>query len=357
MKKPIITILGSLLGLVLVLLIVVYFLFPRPEMPAPVTEDYCTEFGIRFNSTSIKTIYLDPESIIRNPEAFLDEDPAYQLLAESRAKGASPFQFDAWLKAVDRIASMSQERREKEKAYKLYESIIDSQQTFCKEIGPNVLTYLPETADLSVNIFLTALDEPVPAYTKDGEIAFSLSHPLFRYAAILHEPTALSSFFNLALQELFHVGYSETFDRPSLEELKENEIVIDMLIGLQNEGIATHIEDTLSEKYPSPFEWFLYVLDQKTIVRWYIHSMNELFAEASIIPTGDAYNDLYRRIGALGYRRKGFYIVGAYMANIIEDQLGREALTQTILDGYEHFADTYNGLVEEDMRIQWRTTP
>ncbi len=357
MKKTLLSIFFTLLGLLLLLLIVGVILFPRPELPAPAAEDYCAQYDIRFDTTSIEAIYKDPESILENPEAFLDKDPAYQLLAESRAKGASPFRFEAWLKDIEKLASLPQEKREQKKAFKLNELIIANQQAFCKEVGPHVLAYLPEGTDLSVTIFLTALDEPVPAYTKDGEIAFSLSHPLFRYAAIIHEPTALSTFFNLALQELFHVGYSDTFNRPSLEELKENEIVIDMLIGLQNEGIATHIEHELSEKYPSPFEWFLYILNQKTVQHWYINGMNKLFTEAMAKPTGDAYNDIYRRIGALGYRRKGFYIVGAHMAATIENELGREALPQTILDGYESYADLYNGLVEEQMRIQWKAAP
>jgi hypothetical protein len=167
----------------------------------------------------------------------------------------------------------------------------------------------------------------------------------------------LSSFFNLALQELFHIGFSDTFKRPSLEEHMENEVVIDMLIVLQNEGIATHIEHELSKQFPSPFEWFLYLIDQEPIVRWYINGMNELLAVAMTKPTGDAYEDIYRRIGSLGYRRKGFYIVGAYMAMTIERELGREVLIQTIVDGYDTFADTYNVLVDEEMRVQWRTEP
>ena len=357
MKKTFLSIIAALFGLVLIVLLVGFILFPRPDLPDPVTEDYCSQVGIRFDTTSIDIIYRDPQRILNDPEAFLNKDPAYQLLAESRAKGASPFRFEAWLRDINKLASLPQERREQKKAFRLSELIIANQQSFCKEIGPHVLTYLPEGMNLDVTIFLTGLDEPVPAYTKDGEIAFSLSHPLFSYAAILHEPTGLSTFFNLALQELFHVGYSETFNRPSLEELKENEIVIDMLIGLQNEGIATHIEDELSEQYPSPFEWFLYVLNQKTIVHWYINGMNKLLKEGMAKPTGDAYNDVYRRIGALGYRRKGFYIVGAYMAQTIENELGRDALTQTIVDGYDRFADIYNGLVEAEMRIQWRTAP
>ena len=137
----------------------------------------------------------------------------------------------------------------------------------------------------------------------------------------------------------------------------ENEVVIDMLIALQMESIGTYIEYEHLAKYPSPFEYFVYLIDKEPIVRWYIREMNELFAIAQTQPTGEAYEEIYRRIGSLGYRRKGFYIVGGYMAMVIAEELGRDALVQTIADGYESFSETYNAIAEEGMRIQWGQAP
>ncbi|UCF61089.1 MAG: hypothetical protein JSV37_15235 [Anaerolineaceae bacterium] len=356
-KKALSRILIALFGVILLLLIVGIIVFPRADLPTPVKEDFCAENNIRFDTTSLEKIYFDPEGILADPEAFLNEDPAYRMLAETRAKVAAPFQFESWLEDIEKLASKTEENRENQKSFKLYELIMAHQQSFCKEVGPHVLAYLPEGTDLGVNIYLTALDDPVPACAKGQDITFSLSHPLFAYAAVLHEPTALSSFFNLALHELFHIGFSDNFKPPSLEEHMENEVVIDMLIVLHNEGIATHIEHELSTQYPSPFEWFLYMIDQKPIVRWYFNRMNDLFAIAQTKPTGDAYKDIYRRIGSLGFDRKGFYIIGAYMAMTIEEELGREALIQTIVDGYESFADTFNSIAEEGMLIRWRPEP
>ena len=153
------------------------------------------------------------------------------------------------------------------------------------------------------------------------------------------------------------MGFASSYPWPSVEEHRQNEIVIDMLINLQNEGIATWIEYQMAEQYPSPFEWFLYLVDRDSIVSAYIADLNELFAIAQTQPTGDAYADAYRKIGAIGYNRKGFNIVGAYMAAQIERELGRDALVQTIRDGYQAFPEANNALVDEEMRIHWSTTP
>ena len=45
------------------------------------------------------------------------------------------------------------------------------------------------------------------------------------------------------------------------------------------------------------------------------------------------------------------------MAMTIENESGREALVQTVEDGFYSFAETYNSLVDEDMKIVWELVP
>jgi len=54
---------------------------------------------------------------------------------------------------------------------------------------------------------------------------------------------------------------------------------------------------------------------------------------------------------------KGFYIVGAYMAMTMENELSREALVQTISGGYGAITCTYNSVAVESMQIHWEDTP
>ncbi|MBN2149430.1 MAG: hypothetical protein JW726_18725 [Anaerolineales bacterium] len=136
-----------------------------------------------------------------------------------------------------------------------------------------------------------------------------------------------------------------------------NEVVIDMLIGLQNEGIATCIEYKQTKEFPPPYEYFLYRLDKRPIVRWYIREFNELFSVAKAKPAGVAHDEVYRQIASLAYQKKGFYVVGAAMALTIEEELGRQALIQTVEGGYQAFADAYNSVADEEMRIQWSPEP
>jgi hypothetical protein len=344
--------------LIVVLLVIGFILFPRPDLPPMVTGEFCSRNNIHFKTDSIDYIYSHPEDILADPEIFLEEDRAYQLLSQHRERINDPFKFDHWLKKIENLASLSEEQRKAQVPFRLYELIMTHQESFCEEVAANVLSYLPEETEFNVTIYLTAHEGSAPAYFAKQEIAFSLSHPLLVNTIMIHESTGLSAFYNLGLHELFHIGFVANFEHLGKEEHRKNEIIIDVLTVLQNEGIATHISRRMNPEYPTPFEWFIYLVDNETIVRWFIGEINGILADGSPPPLlGEDYNQIYQRIGKIGYRWNGFYIVGAFMAMTIEDQLGREALVQSIQEGFYSFAETYNTLAAEDMKIVWELNP
>jgi hypothetical protein len=188
------------------------------------------------------------------------------MFGEARAKFNNPFPFQEWENKLQALSTIPFEEREKQMPYRLYALITENQESFCKEAMNYVLAYLHEGTNLIVTIFLTSLERLAPAAASDKQIVFSLFHPLFTGAPLAHEPTGLSAFYNLALHELFHIGFSQHFEPPSLEKHKENEIPLDMLMILQNEGMATYISHELIPVYPTPFEWFIHLVDQETMV-------------------------------------------------------------------------------------------
>jgi hypothetical protein len=278
------------------------------------------------------------------------------LLSEHRQKFDDPFNEDKWLAELEKLAELQQEKRENQIPFKLYKRLTAGKQMFCSQVAPHVLSYLPEGTDIGATIYLTALEHPAPGYAQYPDIAYALSHPLYVGAAIVYEQTGAATVYNLLAHELFHIGYSDTFEL-STEEHRKNEIVIDMLIALQNEGMATYVSYTLTSIYPAPFEWFHYLIDSELVVRSLIRQLNELFERADTKPTGAAYDEIYREIAVVGYRRNGFYIVGAYMAMTIEDKLGKEALMQTVADGFYSFVRVYNSVAEEGMKITGFSEP
>jgi hypothetical protein len=350
MKK----VLVFLLGVILVLLLVGFINYSRPTFDDRVEdEDICAQYGIRFNGTSIERIYLDPEGILKDFDRFRTQDRAYQLLVQDRQMTNNPVPNKAFERRLEKLSDKTPSEREQQLPFQLYKQLITKKESFCQQVAPYVLGYLPERTEIGATIYLTALDNAAAGFTDYPEISYNISHPLFAGAARLYQGTGISSVYNLLAHELHHIGYANNFDLSefSQEELRENGIVIDTLLPLHREGIATYISHQLTPVYPIQLEWPHYLFEKEFAVRMYINQLNDILAEAQSKPTGEAYNELYQRISDIGFNKKGFYIVGAYMAMTVDEQLGKDTLAQSVSDGFNSYVRIYNSLAEEDMKI------
>ena len=66
----------------------------------------------------------------------------------------------------------------------------------------------------------------------------------------------------------------------------------------------------------------------------------------------DEMDKLVWDVGIIG---RSFYVAGAHMCGVIEVQLGRDALIQTMFDGPESFFELYNEYANEPFRSFMRT--
>ena len=152
--------------------------------------------------------------------------------------------------------------------------------------------------------------------------------------------------YNNLTHEIFHVGYSHT--RPNRTESPlENEQLYQMLDALQNEGTATYVGYRASSLFPAPDEVDYQLLTNSKDVTRLFGEINDLFEQVGVVTD----EDLQQLSWRTGVTRRGYYIVGARMAQIIETQLGREALIGSLADGPVSFVKLYNSLVTENRRI------
>lgn len=346
----------GLVGLVLGLIIYLYVRYPRPNLQAEVADkDYCEMYGIEFDTSSIEAIYENPAAVQQAGEQFRSRDPAYQFFNTHRQRVNKRFPVERWEKTLERLSSLPIDKRKQQLPFRMYQDFMAQKQTFCKQVIPFVKTYLPEGTDLSATVYITALENAAAGGALQREIAYTLSSPLFTIAARIHRQSGATSVFNLLGHELAHIGYGVHNDLHSFseEEMRKNEIVIDILSPIHNDGFATYVSYQLSERYPIPFEWPHWVFKREFFVKWYLQRVNDLLALAGTPAGTEEYNETYRRIGIFGYNQMGFYVVGAHMAMTIEEHYGREALVKTVEDGFYAFVDTYNSVAAEQMKIHY----
>ena len=89
------------------------------------------------------------------------------------------------------------------------------------------------------------------------------------------------------------------------------------------------------------------LLDDPSRVRRAHKLVDRLFGKAESLPADKLRKEAWR----IGVEQRAFYVLGAHMARTIDENLGRDALADTIARGPRSFVSTYNNVVEEQQRV------
>ena len=90
----------------------------------PSDEGYCEIYGITFNTDQVEAIYLHPETILADPEAFFSRDIASLMLVQRHMEENDPLEIDRWVRQVERIADLPMDEREQQLPYMLAREVV-----------------------------------------------------------------------------------------------------------------------------------------------------------------------------------------------------------------------------------------
>jgi tetratricopeptide (TPR) repeat protein len=145
--------------------------------------------------------------------------------------------------------------------------------------------------------------------------------------------------------ELFHVAYRSNFNYFQ-EDALDDDSKYQLLIALQNEGIATYIAYSIQDVFPAEVD-DLVMMDTPDIVKTKINQVNDIFTQADTLEP-----DQIRKLSwDVGVADRAYYVTGGHMARTIDQKLGRAALVSTIVKGPLNFVDTYNKLAPKEEQI------
>lgn len=327
------------------------YIFVRASTPTSIEYDptdrgYCEAYGIEIDASQVEAVYLHPETILADPEAFLSSDPASMRLANLRALYREPLNVKRWVRQIERIADLPVGKREQQMFFRLSSEVLAGKETFCRIAVPHVLSYLPDEAKISVTYYQAALDPLEVGFTDRGGIVTAVSHPVYGYSERLfgQGPAAI---YNNMTHELFHHGYIDA-SLWQVEDPVENGPLRALIRDLQDEGMAVNAGYRIREHYPSTLRYTYPLVHFRPLYRYLIGRMNTVLEGAESKTVGELYQDVSRL-----NRGQAIYFVGGYMAARIEDQLGREALAATAKTGPRSFIRAYNSVAEKGMELHF----
>jgi tetratricopeptide (TPR) repeat protein len=312
----------------------------------PKDEGYCETYGIEIDSTQVEAIYLHPELILADREAFLSTDIASLMLANRHEEANDPLVVDHWARQIEKIADLSTGESEQQNPFTFSREVIAGKETFCKIAAPHILSYLPEGTEIGTTYYLAALDPINTGFNIRGGILVGLSHPMYAKADRFFNQGS-SPIYNIMVHELFHRGYIDAW-LWQVEAPLENGALRDLITLLQNDGMAVNAAYRVTEYYPSSIDFTYPLHNFEPYVRYLIGQVNRFFEDADV----KTVDELNRELSRL-YRLNVHYIVGGYMATRIEDVLGREALVNTVATGPISFIQTYNVIAKDGMELHF----
>jgi hypothetical protein len=296
----------------------------------------CLDSQVAFETETLEKMVRHPEQFIEEGGSVWDnEKPLIYTKAWADAVNVGIPYLKFW-RQVGELAELSEEERSQHPLLIMTDSIVSSQETFLEQAIPLVCSFLPEDMDISIPVYFVAFVPPRSFVS--GGVVINVSASYWK--------GDVRNIFNNLTHEIFHVGYSHS--RPLRTEPKlENEQLYQMLDALQNEGTATYVGYQANSLFPAPDEVDFRLLENPDEVERLFDEVNELFQEVGEVSE----EELQRMSWRTGVTRRGYYIVGAYMAQTIDERLGRDALIGSLTDGPVSFVKLYNSLADEERRV------
>lgn len=295
----------------------------------------CLNSEIKFNTEALEKLVYEPEWVLENEEEFWSKFPSQIYTTKWVEQVKYQIDYEDWRKTIKEWSELPLQTRQNQVFLKNAERIIEGKQVFIEKALPHVCSYLPEAANLDIGIHFTA-HIPPRAFAM-GEIVVNMTATYWN--------SNPDNILNTMVHELFHVGYSYCRDQRKIET--EDSPLRNILENIHNEGVCTYIGYKAQDIFPAPDEKDYHMLDDVEEVKNHLKDVNVILSKVGKI-TENELSKLAWDIGVIG---RSFYVVGAHMCRIIENQAGKEALIQTLLDGPTTFFDLYNSLVKAGDKI------
>ena len=295
-------------------------------------------FIVHFDISSIETIFNDPQWVIDNYEQFSKGDMAYQLADAWHRASNYPKEPDSWKEQMEDLAAKMKAERLKDPGFKLATDLYEKKDLFQKKAVAHVESFLPnlDKTHEETTIYITAYTVPY-SFMIQGNSVLDTTSP--------HWKGDLNFALNETAHELFHVGYA--LNRKYRKEgALESDFENSLLEQLHNEGIATYVGYTIQKLFPCQ-EPDQTMMDNPDAVREKIAMVNNIFRGVDIL----SLEEMEKISWDDGIMARAYYVAGGHMARTIDQELGREALVETIAQGPLFFVDTYNSLVTSDRQI------
>lgn len=303
----------------------------------------CFTSKMALDVSSLESVLLKTDEILANPDKFWETDGAYNLAKKwhdiNKISVDTLDYYSTWIEHLEEINDLTEVQRLNHSSFRLMKEIMDRKGIFDERALQHICSFLPENdVNLNTTVYLTG-HTLAWAFMTHSNVVINVLHSHYR-------DKNADYFMNTIVHEVFHIGYGKNRAFRTEKEL-ENSGIYDILDTFHNEGMAVYTAYKAQKFFPAPYEEDYVLLENPQEVQGLLKLLNGFFSEAKSLSE----DELRTQSWDIGIMKRGYYVVGAFMAKTIDEQLGREALIETIKKGPLSFVSTYNQLVDPEMQV------
>lgn len=299
----------------------------------------CLDYPVLLDIRSLETVILRPENILADVDAFWGQDGAYRLMSVWHNANDQPKNLDDWTRRIRAYAEVPVGEREANPLLIQGRELKAAHPSFMEQAVPHICSFLPEGVKIPETTVYVAAEQMTSGIQVRGAVVMNIRSQQIP---------------NLLVHELYHFGFNHA--RPAeVGPFPRGGELARLPFDLQYEGMATYVAYRAAEMFPAPQDRDYQMLEDEAARKRLLKRLNSLFAKArSYAP-----ERLKKTAWRIGVQERAYYVVGALMAQTIDEKLGRSSLVETIAEGPRVFLKRYNELApeEEELRVAGAVTP
>ena len=303
----------------------------------------CVTSKVTLDVSSLESILLRTDEILANPDKFWKNDGAYNLAKKwhdiNKISLDTLNYYSTWIERLEEINDLTEAQKQNHSSFQLMNKILERKRIFDERALPHICSFLPENnVNLNTTVYLTGHTLPW-AFMTHSNVVINVLHSHYK-------DKSADDLMNTIVHEVFHIGYGKNRSYRTEIEL-ENVNIYDILDSFHNEGMAVYTAYKAQKFFPAPDEEDYILLEDPKEVKRLLKILNDFFSKANSLSE----DELREKSWDVGIMKRGYYVVGSFMAKTIDEQSGRESLIETVKKGPMSFISTYNQLVEPEMHV------
>lgn len=294
----------------------------------------CLESKIVFETTTLEKIVNDPEWVLANEKQFWSEYRAQALVRKWADHNKFEISSPEWREKIQAWISLTGQEKRDHDLVRITERILEVKTEFLAKALPHDCAFLPPGVDLSVTVQFTAFVPPFAFAMED--LVINVGHKYWK-----GNPEHV---LNLLVHEIFHVGYS-FYRTLQSEKDRVDPTLYRILDNIVNEGICTYVGYLALPIFPVENERDYIMLENADRVEEKIAQTNQVLERFGEISE----EDLQKLSWENGVVDRSYYVSGAHMCQVIDQQAGRQALIEVYSRGPLSIIELYNSLVGPEL--------